>query len=80
MRNQSPSVETMPVHSVKEIVCKCFVLVVIVDKTERCMLDVFYAIYSSNVIAIPSFYSVLKLWVCYGQINYFSFNWILEIW
>ena len=62
LRNQSPSVETIPAQNVNEIIYGCCMSIVMVNKTGSCTLDVLKTISSSNVVWVPSFCSVLKLW------------------
>ena len=62
LRNQSPSVETIPAQNVSQIIYGCCSSIFVVNKTGSCMLDVLKTISSSNVVRVPSFCSVLKLW------------------
>ena len=62
LRNQLPSVETIPTLNVNQIIYGCGMLIVVVNKTGSCTLDVLKTISSSNVVWVPSFCSILKLW------------------
>ena len=56
-----PRLKMFPAQNVM-IVEWCCASIVMVNKTSRCMLDVFKMISCSNVVRVPSFISILKLW------------------
>ena len=63
LRNQSTGVETIPAQNVNQIIYGYCMSIVVVNKTGSCTLDVFKTISSSNVVWVPIFCSVFKLWL-----------------
>ena len=61
LRNQSHIVEMVTALNVNQIIYGC-TSIVVVNKTGSCTLDVLKTISSSNVVWVPCFSSVLKLW------------------
>ena len=61
LRNQSPSVETIPALDVTKITYGCCMSIIVMNKTGICMLAGLNTIRSSDVVWVPSFRSVRKL-------------------
>ena len=78
-RNQLPSVEMFPAQNVNEIY-GCCMSIVVVNKSGSCTLYVVKMISSSNVVRVPCFCFVLKLWPLLGLDKiYFSLLYNMEI-
>ena len=62
LSNHSSSVEMIAAQNVIKIIYTCCTSIVVVNKTGSCTFDVLKTISSSNVVWVPSFCSILKLW------------------